>query len=224
MVEDIHEVWRLREVWWFEFWHLRHWNLGHLRVEFENLDHKVVMLRLFLGLSLIWSWENWEVPHAMAVSSEVVLLGVLLELDGLLGLMVHLNEVVSDSMSELAEGVVLLDSGWVISKVESHDVGHEGSNVSDNSVVLLNHFEVGVALVVLEEHNSSEVVEMSEDGVSVLVKSSPELVVLSEADILVVEAPVVVVILDHTDVAGVSISPVEVNEVVSSGVGIFDGG
>ena len=226
MVKDIHEVWRLRELWWLEFWHLRHWDLWHLWVEIENLDHEFVMLWLSLGLSLLLSWESWDGwnPHVVAVSTEVVLLGVLLELDGLLGLVVHLNEVVSDSMSELTEGVVLLNSRWVISKVESHDVGDKGGNVSDNSVVLINHFVVGVALVVLEEHNSSEVIELSEDGVSVFVQSSPDLAVLSETDLLVVEAPVVEVILDHTDVARVSVSPVEVNEVVSSGVSIFDGG
>lgn len=226
MVKDIHEVWRLRELWWLEFWHLRHWDLWHLWVEIENLDHEIVMLRLSLGLSLILSWESWDGwnPQVVAVSTEVVLLGVLLELDGFLGLVVHLNEVVSDSMSELTEGEVLLNSRWVISKVESHDVGDEGGNVSDNSVVLINHFVVGVALVVLEEHNSSEVIELSEDGVSVFVQSSPDLVVLSEADLLVVEAPVVEVILDHTNVARVSVSPVEINEVVSSGVSIFDGG
>lgn len=225
MVKDIHEVWRMRELWWLEFWHLRHWNLWHLWVEIENLDHEVVMFWLLLGLSLILSRESWDGwnPQAVAVSTEVVLLGVLLELNGFLGLVVQLNEVISDSMSELTESVVLLNSRWVISKVESHDVGDEGGNVSDNSVVLINHFVVGVALVVLEEHDSSEVIELSEDGVSVLVQSSPELVVFSEADLLVVKAPVVEVIFDHTDVARVSVSPVEINEVVSSGMSIFDG-
>lgn len=67
--------------------------------------------------------------------------------------------------------------------------------------MLIDHFLVGVAIVVLKEHDTSKIVERAEDGVSVLVHSSPELAIFTKADIFVIKAPVVVVILDHADLA-----------------------
>lgn len=59
----------------------------------------------------------------MSIGTENVLLGVLLELNSILGLLIFLMEEVSDTMLELLEGVVLLDSFWVIIEVISHDEG-----------------------------------------------------------------------------------------------------
>lgn len=67
--------------------------------------------------------------------------------------------------------------------------------------MLIDHLLISIAIVVLEEHNASKIVERSEDGVCVFIHSSPELVVFSKANILVFKAPVVVVILDHADLA-----------------------
>jgi len=88
--------------------------------------------------------------------------------------------------------------------------------------MLINHLLISVAFIILEEDNAGKIIEFSKDGVSILVHPGPELVVLSETDILVVEAPVIVVILDHADSAGVSISPVKVNIVDSSDSGILN--
>ena len=89
--------------------------------------------------------------------------------------------------------------------------------------MLIDHLHVSVALIVLKEHNTSKVVEFSEDGISVLVHSVPELVVISEANVFVVKAPVVIIVLDHTNLAQVSVFPVKVNEVIGSSVGILNG-
>jgi len=59
----------------------------------------------------------------VSIGTENVLLGVLLELNSILGLLIFLMEEVSDTMLELLEGVVLLDSFWVIIEVISHDEG-----------------------------------------------------------------------------------------------------
>ena len=59
----------------------------------------------------------------MSIGTENVLLGVLLELNSILGLLIFLIEEVSDTMLELLVGVVLLDSFWVIIEVISHDEG-----------------------------------------------------------------------------------------------------
>jgi len=59
----------------------------------------------------------------VSIGTKNVLLGVLLELNSILGLLIFLMEEVSDTMLELLEGVVLLDSFWVIIEVISHDEG-----------------------------------------------------------------------------------------------------
>jgi hypothetical protein len=59
----------------------------------------------------------------VSIGTENVLLGVLLELNSILGLLIFLMEEVSDTMFELLESVVLLDSFWVIIEVISHDEG-----------------------------------------------------------------------------------------------------
>ena len=59
----------------------------------------------------------------MSIGTENVLLGVLLELNSILGLLIFIIEEVSDTMLELLVGVVLLDSFWVIIEVISHDEG-----------------------------------------------------------------------------------------------------
>lgn len=89
--------------------------------------------------------------------------------------------------------------------------------------MLIDHLNISVALVVLEEHNTGKIVEFSEHGISVLVHSVPELVVFSKANVFVIKAPVVVVILDHANLAKVSVFPVKVNEIVGSSMGILNG-
>lgn len=88
--------------------------------------------------------------------------------------------------------------------------------------MLIDHLFIRIALIVLEEHDSEEVIELSEDGISVLIHSSQVLAVLSKADLLVIKAPVVVVVLDHANFARVSVSPVKVHKVVGGGVSIFN--
>lgn len=88
--------------------------------------------------------------------------------------------------------------------------------------MLIDHLLVGVAFVVLEEHNTGKIVDLSEDDGSVLVHSVPDLAVFSKASVFVIKAPVVEVILDHANVAKVSVFPVKVNKVVGSSVGILN--
>jgi hypothetical protein len=57
-----------------------------------------------------------------------------------------------------------------------------------------------------------------------LINSSPEIEVVSSAHIEVVEAPVVVIIVHFLELASISVDVVEINEVISSEMSLFNGG
>lgn len=100
-VEEILESWWSWEVWslWhllpsWELWNWELFHVWHFHVKFK-------------------SWDGWH-PHVVTISSEDVLLGILLELVGSVNLFHDTIEVVENSILELSMGVVLLFSRWVI--------------------------------------------------------------------------------------------------------------
>jgi len=90
--------------------------------------------------------------------------------------------------------------------------------------VLIDHLSICIAIIFLEHEDSSKIVELAENGVSILVHSSPELTVFAKTNFLIVNAPVVEIIFDHAHLTKVSVLPVKVNKVVGSCVSILNRG
>ena len=114
-VEKIFKGWWSWELW--SLWHLlpsrELWNWEFLHIwEFWHSNHVHVIFK---------SWDGWH-PHFVSISSEDVLLGVLLELLSSIDLFEDTIEVFENTILELSIGVVLLFSRWVVREVETHDV------------------------------------------------------------------------------------------------------
>jgi hypothetical protein len=89
--------------------------------------------------------------------------------------------------------------------------------------VLLNELSIGVAVIILEEHNSSEVIEGSENVWTVVVNSLEETVIRADTHVEVVEAPVLVVIVDLLELASVSVLEEEINGAGGNIISLIDG-
>ena len=130
VLEEIFEGWWLRELWslwesgevnlwhWRNLWHLWNWHLVNL----VNVERYWGIWDLSKEFFLSWNLWHWRNPILVPFSTKDVLLGVSSELHSVSHLLVFLMEEAFDLMLEIVPRVVLLNSLWVIGKVETHDV------------------------------------------------------------------------------------------------------
>lgn len=112
--------------WWWEFWSL--WHLlpsRHLRIVWHlhlwHFWHDWFRIGIDIEFERNWGIRNvsanvilsWH-PETVSISSEIVLLGILLELNGIIHLLHHIIDVFINTSFEFIIGVVLLNSGWVV--------------------------------------------------------------------------------------------------------------
>jgi len=121
--EKVFEGWWRRELWsfwqrakvqlwhWWVIWHFWHRHL-------KNVDLKGYWGIWHISLEIVLGWH----PQVMTISSKIVLLRVLLELNSFVDLLVHLIEVIKNTILEFIICIMRLNSIWVIREIKSHNV------------------------------------------------------------------------------------------------------